>query len=127
MRAELRACAARAAAVFGLGVLPGPVRGLALAPRLGATAAAALEAVPMLIGMAIPAPWLARRPEVPPARPAQVGMGGAGLALPVLAETALDRLVRGQCLWIERMRSPAGRTGLGLLAAFALMPALRGA
>jgi hypothetical protein len=107
--------------VFGLGVLPGPAGGLALAPRLGATAAAA----PMLIGMAIPAPWLAGRLGVPPARPARPGTGGAGLALPVLAETALDRLVRGQCLWIERMRSPAGRTGLGLLAAFALMPAPR--
>ncbi|CAA9245374.1 MAG: hypothetical protein AVDCRST_MAG27-1755 [uncultured Craurococcus sp.] len=125
MRAELRAGAAYAAAMFGLGAVLGPVRELAVAPRLGATAAAALEAVPMLVGMAVLAPWIARRLEVPPARPARLGMGGAGLALLVLAETALDWLVRGQSLWLERMRSPAGWIGLGLLAAFALMPAAR--
>ncbi|MBL6077033.1 hypothetical protein JMJ56_03380 [Belnapia sp. T18] len=125
MRAELHAGAVYAAAMFGLGALLGPLRELVLTPRLGATAAAALEAVPMLLGMAILAPRLARRLEVPPVLPARLGMGGAGLALLVLAETALDWLVRGQGLWLERMRSPAGWIGFGLLAAFALMPALR--
>ncbi|WP_052214642.1 hypothetical protein [Belnapia sp. F-4-1] len=125
MRAELRAGTAYAVAMFGLGALLGPLRELVLAPRFGATAAAALEAVPMLLGMAVLAPGLARHLEVPPALPARLGMGGAGLVLLVLAETALDWLVRGQSLWLERVRSPAGWIGLGLLAGFALMPALR--
>ncbi len=125
MRPELRAGAAYAAAMFGLGALLGPLRELALAPRLGATAAAAIEAVPMLLGMAILAPLIAGRLAVPPALPARLGMGAAGLLLLILAESGLDVLVRGQTLWLERMRSPAGWIGLGLLAAFAAMPALR--
>ena len=125
MRPELRAGAAYAGAMFGLGALLGPLRELALAPRLGATAAAALEAVPMLLGMALLAPRLARRFRVPPALPARLAMGAAGLLLLVMAETALDWLVRGHSLWPERMRSPAGWIGLGLLAAFTAIPALR--
>ncbi|SDB70303.1 hypothetical protein [Belnapia rosea] len=125
MRPELRAGAAYAAAMFGLGALLGLLRELVLAPRLGATAAAAIEAVPMLLGMAILAPLIAGRLAVPPALPARLGMGAAGLLLLILAESALDVLVRGQTLWLERMRSPAGWIGLGLLAAFAAMPALR--
>jgi hypothetical protein len=125
MRPEIRAGAAYAAAMFGLGGLLGPLRELVLAPRLGTTAAAAIEAVPMLLGMAILAPLIAGRLAVPPALPARLGMGAAGLLLLILAESALDVLVRGQTLWLERMRSPAGWIGLGLLAAFAAMPALR--
>ncbi|MBL6456746.1 hypothetical protein JMJ55_15525 [Belnapia sp. T6] len=121
MPAELRAGAAYAAAMFGLGALLGPVRELVLAPRFGPTAAAALEAVPMLIGMAILAPVLARRFG----RPAPLGMGAAGLVLLVLAESALDLAVRGHLLWAERATTPAGWIGLGLLAAFGAMPALR--
>ena len=125
MRPELRAGAAYAGAMFGLGALLGPLRELALAPRLGATAAAAVEAAPMLLGMAVLAPRLARRLGVPPALPARLAMGAAGLLLLIIAETALDWLVRGRGLWLDRMRSPAGWIGLGLLAAFAAMPALR--
>ena len=128
MRPELRAGAAYAGVMFGLGALLGPLRELALAPRLGATAAAAVEAAPMLLGMAVLAPRLARRLGVPPALPAlpaRLAMGAAGLLLLIVAETALDWLVWGRGLWLDRMRSPAGWIGLGLLAAFAAMPALR--
>ena len=112
------------AAMFGLGFLLGMVRQVLLLPRFGATAAAAMEAVPMLLGMALAAPWAARLAEVPPTLPARLRMGLAGLALLALAETALDWQLRGQALWLERTRTPAGWIGLGLLAAFAAMPVL---
>jgi len=113
------------AVLFGLGCLLGPVRELLLTPRFGSTLAAAIEAVPMLAGMALAAPWAARLLEVPPTIGARLRMGGMGLVLLVLAETALDWLLRGRGLWLERTRTPAGWIGLRLLAAFAAMPLLR--
>jgi hypothetical protein len=110
------------AVMFALGFLLGPVRELLLAPRFGAAAAAAIEAVPMLVDMAFVAPWAARLLQVPPATAARLWMGATGL---VLAESALDWLLRGRGLWLERTRTPAGWIGLGLLAAFAAMPLLR--
>jgi hypothetical protein len=52
-------------------------------------------------------------------------MGGVGLVLLVLAETALDALLRDRVLWAERTQTPDGLIGLALLLVFALMPALR--
>jgi hypothetical protein len=113
------------AVMFALGFLLGPVRELLLAPRFCAAAAAAIEAVPMLVGMAFVAPWAARLLQLPPATAARLRMGATGLVLLVLAESALDWLLRGRGLWLERTRTPAGWIGLGLLAAFAAMPLLR--
>jgi len=101
------------ALAFALGCQLGPVREVVLAPRFGATAAAAMEAVPMLAGMALGAPWAAR-----------LRMGAMALALLVLAKSARDWLPRGELLWLARTRTPEGRIGLGLLVAFAAMPLL---
>jgi hypothetical protein len=111
--------------LFGLGFLLGPVRILVLEPRLGPVGAILLEAIPMLAAMVLVAPWAARLLEVPPLPVPRLAMGVAGLILLVLAETALDALLRGRVLWAERIATTDGRIGLLLLLAFALMPLLR--
>jgi hypothetical protein len=115
------------AAMLALGFLLGPLRELVLAPRLGAAGAVAVEAVPMVAAMALLAPWIARRLRVPPTAGARLGMGLLGLLLLVLAETALDRLLRGRGpeMWLERLHTLDGLIGLALLLLFALMPLLR--
>jgi hypothetical protein len=126
MPAELRAGALYFAVIFAIGALLGPVRELALAPVLGPGVAIGIEAVPLLLAMAWAAPWAARRFAVPPLPRPRLGMGLSALLLLVLAETALDALLRGRGpgLWLERARTAEGRTGLALMAAFAIMPLL---
>jgi hypothetical protein len=113
--------------VFALGFLLGPLRILLLEPRLGATGAVLVEAVPMLLAMVLLAPWVARLFAVPPRPAARLAMGGAGLLLLVLAETLLGALILGRtpAFWVTRATTPDGQIYLALLAAFALMPLLR--
>ncbi len=115
------------AAIFALGFLLGPIRVLILEPRLGPAAAVAVEAVPMLAGMAFLAPRIARRFAVPPGWRSHLLMGLIGIALTIAAETALAALLRGRGpgFWAEQARTPEGWIYLALLAAFALMPLLR--
>jgi hypothetical protein len=115
------------AVMFGLGFLLGPIRIFLLEPRLGAAGAVAVEAVPMLAGMVLLAPWVARLFDLPPTPRARLAMGGVGLVLLLLAETALDALLRGRGpgFWLERAETADGLIYLALLAAFALMPLLR--
>jgi len=113
------------AVMFALGFVLGPIRLLALEPRMGAVGAILVEAVPMLLAMLVLAPRTARLFGVPPSVAARLGMGGVGLLLLVLAESLLDALLRGRLLWGERLRTTEGLIGLGLMAAFALMPLLR--
>jgi hypothetical protein len=113
------------AALFALGFLLGGLRTLLLEPRLGPAAAVALEAVPMLAAMHVVAPWAARVGGVPRRALPLLGMGLFALLLLIAAESALDLLLRGRLLWLERGVTPAGWIGLGLMLAFALMPMLR--
>jgi hypothetical protein len=126
MPAELRAGALYMVVVFAVGALFGPVRELVLAPMLGPGAAIAIEAVPLLLAMAWAAPWAARRFAVPPTPRARLLMGLGAVLLLVLAETALDALLRGRGpgMWLERALTGHGRIGLALMAAFAVMPLL---
>lgn len=98
------------AVVFALGFLLGPIRMLILEPRLGPAGAVAVEAVPMLAAMVVLAPWVARLFGVPPAWRPRLLMGLTGLALTVLAETALAALLRGRGIgfWAERVRTADG-------------------
>ena len=114
--------------MFGLGFLLGPIRIFALEPYLGATGAVLVEAVPMLIAMWLLAPWIGRICAVPATTSARLGMGGVGLVLLLLAETAMGALLRGRGpgLWLERASTPDGQIYFALLGAFALMPLLRG-
>jgi len=113
------------AVMFALGFMLGPIRLLALEPRIGPVGAILVEAVPMLLAMILLAPRTARLFAVPPGAATRLGMGMVGLALLVLAESLLDALLRGRLLWAERLRTPEGLIGLGLMLAFALMPLLR--
>ena len=115
------------AVMFGLGFLLGPIRLFVLEPWLGATGAVLVEAVPMLGAMWWLAPWVARICAVPATPRARLGMGGVGLLLLLLAETAMAALLRGRgpVLWLERAATPDGQVYFALLAAFALMPLLR--
>lgn len=113
------------AVMFALGFVLGPIRLLALEPRIGPVGAILVEAVPMLAAMVFLAPRTARLFAMPPAIAARLGMGFVGLVLLVLAESLLDALLRGRLLWAERLRTPEGLIGLGLMLAFALMPLLR--
>ena len=107
------------AACFAAGAVLGPLRVLALEPRLGMAAAVALEAPVMLVVAALAARAVLRR--WPGASP--LAVGAVGLLLLLAAESllaaALDRpspfaAPRWLADWI----------GLALKAAFALMPAL---
>jgi hypothetical protein len=111
--------------MFALGFLLGPIRMLALEPRIGPVGAILVEAVPMLLAMILLAPLAARLFRVPPTVPARLGMGLVGLVLLVAAESLADALLLGHLLWAERLRTPEGLIGLGLMLAFALMPLLR--
>lgn len=113
------------AVMFALGFLLGPLREVVLAPRFGPVVAILVEAVPMVAAMVLLAPRVARRFRVPRDAGPRLLMGGLGLALLLVAETALDALLRGRVMWAERFTTPDGLIGLALLPAFALMPLLR--
>lgn len=126
MRSALSAAALYVLAVFGLGLVLGPVRELVLAPRLGALAAALLEA-PLVLGFAwFAAGWLLRRRAVPPG-PARRAMSVAALALVLLVEFAAGSVLRGWDLaaWRAHLGTPEGRLSLALYGLFALWPALQ--
>ena len=116
------------AVIFALGFLLGPIRVLFLEPRLGPFGAVAMEAVPMLAAMIALAPRIARLFDVPAAWRPLLAMGVTGLVLTMVAETLLAALLRGRGIgfWLERVETPEGWIYLLLLAALALMPALRG-
>lgn len=116
-----------AVTLFALGFVFGPIREFALAPRLGAVAATLIEAVPMIAAMAWIAPHLARGMELPPRSRARIAMGLVALALVLLAEMVLTRLLRGlsPAGWLARYATPEGAVGAALLVVFAAMPWLR--
>lgn len=107
------------AACFAAGAVLGPLRVLALEPRLGMAAAVALEAPVMLVVAALAARAVLRR--WPVASP--LAVGAVGLALLLAAEAllaaALDRPSP-----FDPPRWLADWIGLALKIAFALMPAL---
>ncbi len=125
MGVVLYAGAAWFGVMFALGFLLGPIRMLALEPRIGPIGAILVEAVPMLLAMVFLAPRAARLFGVPPTVPARLGMGFVGLVLLIAAESLADALLLGQMLWAERLRTTEGLIGLCLMLAFALMPLLR--
>lgn len=113
--------------MFGLGFLLGPVRILLLEPRLGATGAVLVEAVPMVAAMALLAPWVARLFGVPPTARARLGMGAIGLVLLLAADTLLGWLLFGRGIeaLLARPSTWDGRVYLVMLLLFLLMPWLR--
>ena len=115
------------AMMFALGFLLGPIRIFVLEPAFGATPAVLAESLPMLAVMILLVPWVARICAVPAKIGARLRMGGTGLVLLLLAETAMAALLRGQGIgfWLVRAQTPDGWVYFTLLAAFALIPLLR--
>lgn len=111
--------------LFALGFVLGIIRTLFLEPWLGPVGAVLVESVPMIAAMWLAAPWAARLFDLAPAIAPRLVMGGVALLLLALAETGLDALMRGRVMWADRLRTTEGLIGLALMAAFALMPALR--
>jgi hypothetical protein len=113
--------------MFGLGFVLGAIRTLLLEPWLGPTGAVAIEAVPMVAAMWVAAPWAARLFDVPPHIGGRLSMGAVALILLLLAEAALDALLRGRGpeIWLERLQSGDGLIGYSLQLLYALMPLLR--
>jgi hypothetical protein len=122
------AAAAYFGIVFALGFVLGTVRVLAVAPRLGETAAVLIEAPLMLAASWIAARWCVRRFAVPARDAPRLAMGVTAFALLMGAELLLSVLVFGRTP-AEHLagyaRTP-GALGLAAQALFALAPWIEG-
>lgn len=125
MSPPLRAGLFYGAAAFACGSVLGPLRVLVLEPRFGALGALAIEAVPMLLALALLAPWVAAAQGLGVAASGRLRMGLWALALVLVLEIALSLALGRLGAWVAGFATPAGMAGLGLLAALALMPLLR--
>lgn len=125
-----RAAAAGAvyfALIFAAGFALGTLRVLLIAPRLGETAAVALE-IPVMLGLC----WLAAgaalaRLPVAPRRLPRLAMGGTALALLLAAELGLSLFAFGRDLagHLGHYATWPGALGLAGQLAAAGLPALR--
>ena len=123
--APILAAATRyALTVFAAGFLLGAFRVLWLAPRLGPTAAVALE-LPLILAVA----WIACRrtaTSVPTTPRARLAMGGIAFLLLMAAEALIGTAFgRGLAAQIRELTSAAGLLGLAGQIAFALFPLLQ--
>jgi hypothetical protein len=108
--------------VFAAGFALGAIRVLLVAPRLGDTAAVALE-LPLMLAIS----WVAclrliGRLRVPATPPARLVMGGLALALLLAAEFALALGLGGTPGAALALGTAAGLIGLAGQAAFAVLP-----
>ena len=123
--APILAAATRyALTVFAAGFLLGTFRVLWLAPRLGPTAAVALE-LPLILAVA----WIACRrtaTSVPRTPRTRLAMGGIAFLLLMAAEALIGTAFgRGLAAQIRELTSAAGLLGLAGQIAFALFPLLQ--
>lgn len=125
MSPAFRAGIVYGAAAFGCGFLLGPLRVLVLEPRLGPLGAVAVEAVPMLLALALLAPWIARGHGLGDDRSVRLRMGLWALALVLVLEVLLSIVLGRLGAWVAGFATAAGLVGLALLGALALMPLLR--
>lgn len=114
--------------VFAAGWLIGPIRVLWLEPRVGETAAVAVEAPLMLAAMVSAARFVTGRTGAPDGAVARAAIGLVGFALLMAAEVFLSRVLRGASLhqWLAQFATVPGAIALTLFLLFAAMPALVG-
>jgi|GEM_PF-1612474 len=126
-RAPARVAAAYAGRVFGTGALLGALRERCAAPRLGRTAAVALEAPLMAVATYRAARRLLRDDADRFTAGERLEIGAVALGM-LLALEAAGVNARGWTAaeYVRRQRSPAGAIFAALLAWFALAPALVG-
>jgi len=131
-RADVNA-ALKAGLVYGIlacaiGFCFGVIRVVAVAPRLGETAAVGLE-VPMMLAFS----WLlcrrcARRFKVPPGTTPRLMMGMTAFALLMSAELGVSVIAFGRSVaeHLAGYRSIPGAVGLAAQLAFAVLPVIQG-
>ncbi|MCC7282795.1 MAG: hypothetical protein IT556_10455 [Acetobacteraceae bacterium] len=118
-----RAALAYFAAVFAVGFVLGVVREMVVRPRLGATAAIALEAPAMLLATLLIACRVVRHFDLA-AGGARLRTGLVAFALLMAAECAGSIALRGMTpsAWLAHFAEPDGVLSLALFLAFAAMP-----
>ena len=113
-----------AALAFAIGATLGPVRELALAPRIGAVPAAALEAAAMAVLLWAAARFVLARLMPAPTAGARAAIAAVALACVVALELGLGLVV--DATGLSASRPPRGEAeraiGLALLAWLALLP-----
>lgn len=112
--------------VYAAGWVLGPIRVLWIAPRLGPTLAALMEAPFMLAATIATARFVVRRNAVPPALGQRMAMGLWALGLLTIAESSAALAMRhlGLVDYLAEFATAPGLIGLLLFLLFAAMPAL---
>ena len=110
--------------MFGVGWILGPIRELWAVPRFGRLTGVLLEAVIMLIAMAVSARWVIRRFQVRPTFGSTISMGLAALAILLPAEIAGVVWVWGLSLrdYLGSFATGPGLASLLMFVLFAAMP-----
>src|SRR5215813_13853087 len=112
--------------MFGVGWILGPIRELWAVPRFGRPTGVLLEAVIMLIAMAVSARWVIRRFRVKPTFGSTISMGLVALGILVPAELAGVVWVRWLSLrdYLGSFATAPGLVSLVMFLLFAAMPTL---
>jgi hypothetical protein len=112
--------------VFAVGWILGPIRELWAVPRFGRLTGVLLEAVIMLIAMAVAARWVIRRFHVKPTFGSTISMGLLALGILVPAELAGVVWVRGLSLpeYLASFATAPGLVSQLMFLLFAAMPTL---
>ena len=110
--------------MFGVGWILGPIRELWAVPRFGRLTGVLLEAVIMLIAMAVSARWVIRRFHVKPTFGSTISIGLVALGILVPAELAGVVWVRGLSLreYLVSFVTAPGAVSLLMFLLFATMP-----
>jgi hypothetical protein len=112
--------------VFGVGFVLGPIRVFWLEPVIGAAAATLCEAPLLLAAMMFAALWVPSKIGLPISMGSLLKMGLIAFTILIVADVLVGTAIRG-ITWAEQFAyfaTPGGLIYLGLLAVFALMPAL---
>jgi hypothetical protein len=112
--------------MFGVGWILGPIRELWAMPRFGRLTGVLLEAVIMLIAMAVSSRWVIRRFSVRRTFGSTISMGLVALGILVPAELAGVVWVRGLSLpeYLASFATAPGLVSLLMFLLFAAMPTL---
>lgn len=127
MTAALKAGALYFAVVFAAGFVLGALRVMAIAPRLGETAAVLVELPVMLALSWFVCAWLVRRQAVPAAATERIVMGGAAFVMLMAAEAGVSVFAFGRspAEHFEAYRAATAQIGLAAQVVFAAFPLLQ--
>ena len=112
--------------MFGVGWILGPIRELWAVPRFGRLTGVLLEAVIMLVVMAVSARWVIRRFHVKPTFGSTISIGLVALGILVPAELAGVAWVRDLSLpgYLASFMTGPGLVSLFMFLLFAAMPTI---